>query len=307
MLAVHLFAAGATTELGELTTSYMADRARLLGFYDQQCGQAQAAYRQAIETHMQTAKKSGDLDSYLAFEAELARFKTDKTIVTNNINPALDGPVAQHQEKMREASVGHEKAKATVLRQYIGRLTPLMQNLTRSDRMDDAKLVREALREAKAELTFIEADLAPEPVKPPAQPPNQPTNQPPPSTATIAETATNETLKNVMGTWSLTWREKRSSSIEKVVIDADGKLFDVAHTTESPPLGTWEIRSRQCLLHLPTVEITLNITSNKKSMMGHNKQGAALTATKIAEWTPAEEPAIGSLSAEHKARENPRR
>jgi hypothetical protein len=302
MLAAHLWAAGSTNELGELTTSYTADRARLLGFYDQQCGQAQVAYRQAIETQMQTAKKSGDLDTYLVFEDELKRLKTDKTILTNNINPTLEGPVALYQKTLREAALGHEKAKACALRQYIARLTPLMQNLTRSDRLDDAKLVREVVNEAKAELTFIEIDLPPEPVKTPTPPPAQP-----PSPATLAEAAANEVIKNLMGTWSLTWREKRSPALGKVVIDANGKLFDVGRTTESTPIGTWEVRSRQCLLHLPAVEITLSITSNKKSMLGHGKQGAALTAIKIAEWTPAEEPEPAAFSPEHKPRENPRR
>jgi hypothetical protein len=335
MLTAGMLTAGTFNELEALKSGYAADKTRINNTCDQQKTNALSVYRQAVITQMAAAQKSGDLDSYLAFEVEKKRLEAQDTINTND-DPLLKPLVAQYYKSMRTMGSARDKATLTALRQYVGRLTTLMQNLTRANRLEAAMMVRDVLRDAQTELTFLEEDVSEDapkpplattppattpttppaatpttppattpttppaatpttppattpttppaatpttppattPTTPPATTPTTPTTPPATTPTTPPAAAAKDLAKILPGTWRITWRNAGRSGSDSITFYAD-------RTTSLE--GRWEIRNQQCLLHLPITDVTLNTTGNPKLLMGHNRQGAAITATKIGE------------------------
>jgi len=260
-LAAGRLMAGTANELAALATNCAAEKTRIAGAYEQQKANAFAAYRQSIDGQMLAVKKQGDLDNYLALQAEKKRIATETTINTNDV-PALAGLVTQYQKALLDAANARDKATINLLHQYIARLTTLMQNNTRADRLEDAKLVRDELQAVKTELTFLEADLPSELSKP------TPPVQPAPAQLTPAE----DPAKAISGTWTFTWRNAGRSGTDTVVLDPDGSA------SCAKDAGTWTIKEHLCIIHWPKTDNT--VTEDGKRMMGHSRQGVALTAVK---------------------------
>ena len=261
-LASGLLMAGTTNELDALAANCAAEKTRIAGACEQQKTNAFTAYRQAVENQMQAVKKQGDLDNYLALQAEKKRLATENTINTNDV-PALAGLVAQYQKALLDAANARDKATIALLHQYIARLTSLMQNYTRTDRLADAKVVRDEIQTVKTELTFLESDLPAEPSKP--TPPTE-----------LAPTPADDLAKTVAGTWTFTWRSNGRSGTDTVVLDPDGSA------SCAKDAGTWTIKERQCTIHWPKMDNTMTISEDGKRMMGHSKQGVSLFAVRSA-------------------------
>ena len=260
VLASGILMAGTTNELNVLKASRAAEKTRIDNTLEQQKTNAFAAYRQSVDTQMLAVKQMGDLDGYLALQAEKKRLVTETAINTNDV-PALTGLVAQYRKILQEASSAHDKSMIGLLRLYVGRLTTLMQNYTRTDRLDEAKTVRDELQVAKTELTFLEADAPAETTRPtpPAQPPS-----------------TDDPARTLPGTWTFTWRNNGLSGTDTIILNPDG----TASSPRDGTAGTWEIKGCQCIIHWPTTDNTLTLSTGGKRMMGHNRMGGALTAVK---------------------------
>ena len=258
--------AGTTNELEALKAGRTADKMRVDCAQDQQKTNALAVYRKSVEALMITVKKQGDLDSYLVLEAEKKRLAVESTINTNDV-PALESLVAQYQKNLQEAASVHSKAMTALLRQYVERLTTLMQNYTRTDRLDDAKIVRDELQVAKTELAFLEADAPAESTKsPPAGP-----------SATTPARPTDELARNIPGTWTFTWRNAGRSGTDTVILSPDG----AASCPKDKVTGTWELKDRQCTIHWPDNANVLTVAEDGKRMMGHTQKGSLLSVVKV--------------------------
>jgi hypothetical protein len=266
VLASGLLMAGTVNELELLKASCATEKTRIHSVYEQQKTNAFGAYRQSVDTQMLIVQQKGDLDNYLALQAEKKRIAAEKTIATNDVLPVLAGLVTQYQKAMQEAAFARDKATINLLRLYVARLTTLMQNDTRTDHLEEAKAVRDELQAAKTESTFLEADLPAEPPKP--TPPEQPSpEQPSPA---------NDLVKAVAGTWTFTWRNLGRSGTDTVVLNADGTA-SCANDTVS---GSWTVKERQCTIHWPATDNILTVIGGEKRMIGHSRQGVALTAVK---------------------------
>lgn len=260
-----LLQAGTTNELDALQTGRLNEMARLEGVYALQKSNALSGYRKMVDTQMLAVKQKGDLDAYLVLEAEKKRMLSAPTVNTNDV-PALEPLVAQYAKAMQDAARARDQANLNLLRLYVGRLTALMQNQTRADRLDDAKRTREELQTAKTELTFLEADAPPAvDSKPVAAPPVGVT--PPPA---------EDPVKRLAGTWTFTWRNNGRSGTDTIILNPDG----TASCPKEDAPGTWEIKDRQCLIHWPKTENRLTITDDGKHMIGFTRQGASLSAVK---------------------------
>jgi hypothetical protein len=264
-LASGCLMAGTTNELAALKANCAAEKTRINGACEQQKTVAFTAYRQSVDGQMLAVKQQGDLDGYLALQAEKKRLATETTITTN-AGPALAGLVAQYQKALLDAANARDKATITLLHQYIARLTTLMQNDTRADRLEDARAVRDELQAAKTELTFLEADLPADLPKP------TPSVQPTPAQPAAAD----DLAKTVAGTWTFTWRSNGRSGTDTVVLDPDGTASCIKDT------GTWTVKERQCIIRWPKTDNIMTITEDGKRMMGHTKQGVSLFAVRSA-------------------------
>lgn len=263
VLAAGALTAGTTNELSALQASRAAEDLRIDTAQEQQKTNAFAVYRKAVDALMVTVKKQGNLDSYLVLETEKKRLASENTINTNEV-PVLAPLVAQYQKNLQDATSAHDKDMATLLRLYVGRLTSLMQKYTRANRLDDAKLVRDELQEAKTELTFLEADAPAEAA------------QPPPATPATRPPAADDPAKAIPGTWAFTWRDFNRSGTDTIVFEADG----TASNQKDGTTGTWELKERQCLIHWPATDHTMTLSSNGKHMIGHNRLGVSISAAK---------------------------
>ena len=263
VLASGFLMAGATNELDALKAGYAAEKARIDAAYEQQKACALPAYRQAIDAQMAVVKKKGDLDNYIALETEKKRLAAEGKVATNDAPEAVAALVAQYQKSLLDATSAREKAKMALLKQYVAKLTALMQTYTRSDRLDDAKVVRDELQLAKTDLVFQEEDVPQEAPKPPP-----PAAKPPP----VAD----DPAKSIPGTWTITWRNMGKSGTDTVILSEDG----TATCPKDRSVGKWEVKSQQCIIHWAATDNTLSITADPKRMMGHNRQGSSLTAVK---------------------------
>jgi hypothetical protein len=264
-LAAASLCAAPAAELDAVKANYTAEKARIEAAWEQQKTNAAAAYRLSLDTQMLALKKQGDLDSYLALETEKKRLASEKTINTNDDATALSGLIAQYRKAMQEAGVNRSRSCLTLMRQHTNRLTVLMQNYTRTDRLEEAKAVRNELQVAKTDLLFQEEETPPEPPKPTPPPPAKPTADDP--------------AKNIPGTWSVTWRNMGKSGTDVVELAEDGS----ANCPKDHITGTWEVKNRQLFIHWGRTDNTFNLTADARKMMGHNKQGASLTAVKTAD------------------------
>ncbi|MFZ4395161.1 MAG: hypothetical protein ACOYOU_05980 [Kiritimatiellia bacterium] len=129
MLVSGQLAAGTSNDLEMLKNGYALERARISVTHEQQKTNALAVYRQAIASLMGAAKKNGDLDRYLVLEAEKKRMETQDKISADDM-PELEPQVAQCQKSLQAATSARDKAIMAALRQYVDRLTTLMQNYT---------------------------------------------------------------------------------------------------------------------------------------------------------------------------------
>lgn len=272
--------AATSNELATLRTGYAAEKTRINTAYEQQKNNAFAAYRQSVATQMAAAKKDGDLDRYLALEAEKKRLESERTSNTND-SPALETLMAQYQKALQAATSARDKASVTLLRQYVDRLTALMQNFTRMDRLDDAKAVRDEMREARSELTFLEADMPSGTVATP----NPPT-QPPSPTASTPPSAADNLAKSIAGTWKITWRDLSREYFEVLIFDEDGTFVNQKNPYSRQDGGRWEVKNRQWFIHMAEMDVTLNLTTNLRRLLGHSRQGTPVTAVKTAEPEP---------------------
>lgn len=277
VLTSGILTAGTIRELEALQTGYAAEKTQINNAYEQQKTNALTAYRRSVASQMTAAKNKGDLDNYLVLKAEKDRLDTQATVYTNDA-PALESLVAQYQKALQTAASSRDKALVTALRQQVGRLTTLMQNYTRTDRLNDAKIVRDEMRGAKTELTFLEADT-PEETSTPTPPTPTPTT---PATPT----PTSDLPKNILGTWKLTWQEAGGRpAFDILLFEETGTVYHPKERQSQEPIGRWEVKNKQFFVHLAEKEITLNINATKM-MLGHNRQGNSVTAVKIAEWEP---------------------
>ena len=277
VLVASQLMAGKSNELETLRAGYAAEKTRISNTYEQQKTNALATYRQSVASQMAAAKKAGDLDRYLVLEAEKNRLDRESTIRADDA-PALETLVAQYQKAMQAATSTRDKAIVTSLRQHVDRLTTLMQDYTRGDRLEDAKIVREEMREAKSELTFLEADT---PGGTPAL-----TTQPASNAAPATASAADDMAKSIAGTWKVTWRDMSRESYEVLIFDEDGTFVNQKNPYSTQEGGRWDIKNRQLFIHMADKEVTLNISGNLRRMLGHSRQGTPVTAVKIAEPVP---------------------
>ncbi|MEI6211885.1 MAG: hypothetical protein WCR06_09710 [bacterium] len=279
MLVAGQLAAGTSNDLETLKTGYALERARISVTHEQQKTNALAVYRQAIASQMVAAKKNGDLERYLVLETEKKRMETQDKISADDV-PELEPHVAQCQKSLQAATSARDKAIMTALRQYVDRLTTLMQNYTRTDRLEDAKIVRDEMREARSELTFLEADT------PKAAPVPTPSGQPSATPPQPPASAADDIAKSLAGTWKITWRDMSRESFETLVFDEDGTFCNQKNPYSKQDGGKWEVKGRQWLIHMADKEVTLNLTASMRRLLGHSRQGTPVTAVKIAEPVP---------------------
>ena len=263
VLVSGLLMAGTTNELYKLKAGYADEKARIDGAYGQQTTNVFAAYRQSVDALRLALKEQGDLDGCIVLDAEKQRVAAESTVNTNSV-PALAGVVAQYRKTLLDATGARDRARVNLQRQYVGRLTALMQNDTRADRLDDARAVRDELQTAKTDLVFLEADAPEASTKPPdVQVPAQ-------------SSPADDFAKTFPGTWKFTWRNMGRSGMDTVIFSADG----TTSCLKDGSLGRWEIKERQCLVRWPRTVDTMTITADGKRMTGHTQQGVALSAVK---------------------------
>lgn len=264
VLAAGFLLAGTTNELSALKAGYAVEAARIDGAFGQQTTNAFATYRQSVGALRLALKARGDLDGCLALDAERERLAVASTVNTNDV-PSLAGVVAEYRKTMQDATAARDRAKANLQRQYVTRLTSLMQDDTRAERLDEARAVRDELQTAKTDLVFLEADAPEAPARP--APNSQPSAPPLPA----------DDLASAMpGTWTFTWRNMGRAGVDTVILRADG----TASCPKDGSAGHWEIKERQCIIRWSRVVNTMTVAADGRRMMGHNQQGVALSAVK---------------------------
>ncbi|MEI6217859.1 MAG: C-type lectin domain-containing protein [bacterium] len=102
-------------------------------------------YGQSLDAIMAERQKNGDLDSCIVIRAEKKRFEAEKTV------PSLSDVNAT----FKAAAANYYKARAGILKQYIGSLDALVKAEVQADRIESAK----AVKEEKEKIDFILADL----------------------------------------------------------------------------------------------------------------------------------------------------
>jgi hypothetical protein len=100
---------------------------------------------------MAQAKQKGDLESYLAIKAEEKRV-LDGGLVDEGTTNSIESVAANAKKIVAE----RENRIAVQLRQYISQLESLLKQSMLSDKIDEAKVVKEVLDQAKVELAGFE-------------------------------------------------------------------------------------------------------------------------------------------------------
>lgn len=225
VLAVTLPAVGwaapqaAAGELAALRTACDAARLR----YEAECVQSQSnavtAYGKALAETLQTLRRKGDLDAYLAVENEQKRFATAGTVPAETAGLAAPQLVEQYRAALAMATEERARKNAGLQQLYATKLEALMKNLMVQDRIDDAKQV-------KAELEQVRRSLPPDPAAPKAgvgatQPAAKPDT--PPAAAAAPQHAVLLTVNRVKtATDAVTKKENVSA---KTYHDASGKQW----------------------------------------------------------------------------------
>ena len=159
-LTLHLPANGQTAsplktnELVSIKAAYDTARLRIEAECEQRKTNALSIYGKALADSMQTLKRQGDLDAYLAVQAAQKTFLAQKKVpAIANCNAAVVPCVTQYNASIAEAGDQRDKKFATLQRQYATRMEALTKDLMFQNRIEDAK-------QAQAELKRIRAELA---------------------------------------------------------------------------------------------------------------------------------------------------
>jgi hypothetical protein len=113
-----------------------------------------SAYNNALSNLMAQAKQKADLDSYLAIQTEQKRV-LDGGVVDDGTTNSI-ASVASISKKI---VVERDNRIAVQLRQYVSQLESLLKQSMLSDKIDEAKVVKEILDKAKAELAGLKPKL----------------------------------------------------------------------------------------------------------------------------------------------------
>jgi len=159
-LTLHLPANGQTAsplktnELVSIKAAYDTARLRIEAECEQRKTNALSIYGKALADSMQTLKRQGDLDAYLAVQAAQKTFLAQKKVpAIANCNAAVVPCVTQYNASIAEAGDQRDKKFATLQRQYATRMEALTKDLMFQNRIEDAK-------QAQAELKRIRAGAA---------------------------------------------------------------------------------------------------------------------------------------------------
>ena len=185
-LVLHLPASGQaaspsikTNEMAAFKATYYAARLCIEADCAQHKTNALAAYGKALAESLQTWKRQGDLNAYLAVQAVQQRFLAEgKVSSTTETNAAVAPFVAQYVASVAEAEDQRDKKLVNLQRTYAVRLECLTKDLMQQNRIEDAKQAQAELARIRAELAFVSAMVEtrkdPEPTESKTRVPTEP-------------------------------------------------------------------------------------------------------------------------------------
>lgn len=171
----------AQTDFAALKASFESAVSDLDASCATQKADALAAYGKSLDSLALSLRQDGDLDGYLAVEAEKKRFAAEKKVVEDDSAVRHSG-VLMLSRKCRASVAKAEQYKnaksVALLKSYVVQLDAMVKQLVKQDKIEPAKKVQEELKKAKFMLADAESKMpappvakAPEPASEPKQPP----------------------------------------------------------------------------------------------------------------------------------------
>jgi formylglycine-generating enzyme required for sulfatase activity len=143
---------------------------------------AMAAYGKDLSAVELSLRQAGDLEGYLAAEAEKKRFEAEKRVVADDADIKSSGVLTalrKYRAAVAKAEQNKNARRAVLLKSYVAQLDAMVKQLVTQDKIDSAKKVQDELRKAKTSL----AELAP---RPPVEKGSTPTVEPKQSAPQVA-------------------------------------------------------------------------------------------------------------------------
>jgi formylglycine-generating enzyme required for sulfatase activity len=145
---------------------------------------AMTAYGKDLSAVALSLRQAGDLEGYLAAEAEKKRFEAEQKVVADDAaikNSGVLTVIKKYRAAAAKAEQNKNARRAVLLKSYVAQLDAMVKQLVTQDKIDSAKKVQDELRRAKASLAELEPK-APAPT-PPVEKGSKPTVDPKPSSA----------------------------------------------------------------------------------------------------------------------------
>ena len=158
-LAIAVTWSAETNALDAMRVSYEKARMSVETAADQQKKDALVQYGKALDDALKPLKQKGDLDGVLAIEKARKDFAAAAPLPdpdTEAINPAVAEPLAAYRRAVTAAGNEANKRIFTLQKQYAKALEDRVRQLTVEDKIEEAKVVKKALDDVRADIAIIE-------------------------------------------------------------------------------------------------------------------------------------------------------
>lgn len=163
LASVGVAASTSTNALEALKTRFEAARLETEKACRKQKADALAGYGSGLTAVAEQLKQKGDLEGYLAAQQEVQRFAQQQTVVTNASSAAVAGLAEAYAVRVKKAQADADLRNIVLQRQYVGQLDTLVKQLTKDDKIEDAKAAKRELDNAEFMLAEREADQPDQP------------------------------------------------------------------------------------------------------------------------------------------------
>jgi len=147
------------SELAELVRNYQDAHARLQKRLAEALGKHAAAYEKALSREKQARTAAGDLDGLLAIAREQERFGRDRDMPTKALvalPPTVRESAGEYQASVLLAEIDSQQGFLRLIEEdYLLLLMKLLENVTRSGKLEDAREIQAAVKAAREKSSRI--------------------------------------------------------------------------------------------------------------------------------------------------------
>jgi hypothetical protein len=110
-----------------------------------------------LQSTLKAVQKAGDFDGYVLVEKEIARFKSDKTVLASSSVPQLAANLAAYQKKLENFNTETAGRKIELCKQYLEALIALRKGLMLQNKIKEAGEVNDTAKQVESDIKDMES------------------------------------------------------------------------------------------------------------------------------------------------------